>query len=211
MLPTLPIVTIIGALPLLVEGIAQALRSNLPERSITVGHDFVSDDTELDGIGVVILVPQPGREREVCDAIRQQAARGRRVLVLGHAPSERLERAFGESGANGYVSSHESLTTVVLAVQALEAGESYWTGEPEGENEEPSTVAPRISARERQVLQAFLGGEGQSTTEAAKQLGISEQTVRAHLVRIRTRITAAGYEVGDVLTLKNVLEKFHLL
>jgi DNA-binding CsgD family transcriptional regulator len=52
----------------------------------------------------------------------------------------------------------------------------------------PSRPAPRITAREREVLE--LVAEGYSTAEIARALWITEDTVRTHIKRMMVRLEA---------------------
>jgi DNA-binding CsgD family transcriptional regulator len=53
---------------------------------------------------------------------------------------------------------------------------------------DPPRSAPRITARERDVLE--LVAEGYSTTEIARALWITEDTVRTHIKRMLVRLGA---------------------
>lgn len=64
--------------------------------------------------------------------------------------------------------------------------------------ESPATAfvrAPMLTVREAQVLDAWLNSS--SKAQAAAALQLSENTVRAHIRRIRAKYAGLGYDVSS--------------
>jgi DNA-binding CsgD family transcriptional regulator len=60
--------------------------------------------------------------------------------------------------------------------------------------------APKLSAQERRVMALYGGGE--PVKSVAYQLGISEETAKSYLKRIREKYRVAGIDVGTKVALR---------
>ncbi|WP_448625128.1 response regulator [Geodermatophilus sp. URMC 64] len=115
------------------------------------------------------------------------------VLVLTmHADDESVVRAL-RAGARGYLLKGAGRDELVRAVLAVAAGEAlydasvarriveFWTGG----RPEPA-VFPELTRREREVLELLAAGERNSAI--ARQLGMTDKTVRNHVSAILTKL-----------------------
>jgi DNA-binding NarL/FixJ family response regulator len=100
------------------------------------------------------------------------------VLTMFSMPDYVLE-AFG-AGALGYALKHQPPAEIVEAVQTVAAGRRYLSPlvEPPPAVEAQRGVLAMLSARERDVFNAIVGGL--SNGECAARLGISVKTVETH-------------------------------
>ena len=147
------------------------------------------------------------------EAIRElrRTAPDVRVLVLTTFDTDSDVLPAIEAGATGYLLKDTPRAELLRAVRAAHRGEAVLSpavaGRLMGSVRDRSTeeaAAPReaLSARELEVLR--LVAEGSTNREAAKQLFISEATVKTHLlhiyakldVRDRASAVAAGYQRG---------------
>ncbi len=117
-----------------------------------------------------------------------------RVLVLSMHASEDYVRQALEAGAAGYLLKDSALEELGLALRAVAEGRKYLTpavserlvtdylrrGEP------ASGGAPRLSPRQREVLQLI--AEGHSTKEIAFALSVSVKTVETHRAELMERL-----------------------
>jgi len=96
-----------------------------------------------------------------------------------HAVKEALE-----AGASAYVSKRSSPTTMRSAIDEVLSFNSFIDPGAESTCDD----SPRVTPRQRQVLQMF--ADGHSTEEAARRLGLSAETVRTHAKATLPRLGA---------------------
>ncbi len=140
---------------------------------------------------------------EAITALRT-AAPGVRVLVLTTFDTDRDVLPAIEAGATGYLLKDTPREELLRAVRAAHRGEAVLSpavaGRLMGQVRTPTPDA--LSARELDVLR--LVAAGSTNRDAARQLFISEATVKTHLlhiyakleVRDRASAVAAGYQRG---------------
>ncbi len=108
-----------------------------------------------------------------------------RVLVLSVYQNEQYITDLLVSGADGYVSKHEAVDTIVQAIHGIMSADDYWLS--------PS-IAAKITQRtlptgrdeqsfltEREVEVLKMVALGKTDPEIALRLNITERTVRYHL------------------------------
>ena len=124
---------------------------------------------------------------------------GCRVLILtAYLEDDRLLEAL-RSGASGYVVKRSDLEELLLAIQSVHRGNTYFSADVSNEiavNEvmmqakQPEAKAgyDLLTGREREVLQLI--AEGLSNQKIADELFISVKTVEAHKAHIMTKLHA---------------------
>jgi DNA-binding NarL/FixJ family response regulator len=136
-------------------------------------------------------------------AIRQKA-RGRPLVVLSNIPSDDEAVAAFAAGARGYCNAHASADNLrQVAAVVLQGG--VWIGESlmqrllavtaqhavpymeRSPGAEQDSLVP-LTEREREVAQAVAAGA--SNKEIARQLDITERTVKAHVSAILEKLGA---------------------
>lgn len=122
----------------------------------------------------------------------------RTMLMSTYSEPAVVREALG-AGALGYLVKSEPVETIVEAIRAAQRGESYLSRELE-EALDDDGAAPRLSAQERRVMALY--GAGQPVKAVAFQLGISEETAKSYLKRIREKYRLAGYDVGTKVALR---------
>jgi len=150
------------------------------------------------------------------EAIRElrRTAPDVRVLVLTTFDTDSDVLPAIEAGATGYLLKDTPREELLRAVRAAHRGEAVLSpavagrlmGSVRDRSSEQATPQEALSARELQVLR--LVAEGATNRDAAKQLFISEATVKTHLlhiyakleVRDRASAVAAGYQRGLLST-----------
>lgn len=141
------------------------------------------------------------------EAVRELRRRGAsaRVLVLTTYDTDSDTIAAVEAGATGYLLKDAPTETLVAAVRSTAAGEAVLS--PAVASRLASHVrspqrSAALSAREREVL--ALVAQGRSNRLIARDLFVSEATVKTHLVHIYTKLgvtdraaaVASGYRLG---------------
>lgn len=150
-----------------------------------VDADVVLLDLELPGISGIEAIPRVAIP----------------VLVLtAYATDEQIDAVL-RAGARGYLLKGASIEEIDRAIRAIAAGGTYLDPRIASRVIALSS-APRLSAREREVLR--LVAVGRSNKEIAKELKIAERTVKFHVTAIfnklgadnRTQAVAIAHERG---------------
>jgi DNA-binding NarL/FixJ family response regulator len=119
---------------------------------------------------------------------------GTRVLILTAHESEQLVREVLSVGARGYVLKSDAGRILVVALQALLEGGSFFTssvarmvmdGYLRNEAGDPGT-AQTLSGREREIVQLL--AEGNSNKDVARALNISVKTAETHRSNIMRKL-----------------------
>ncbi len=175
-----PLAFMIGREPdLTVVGQAGSLAEARPQLA---GADVLVVDLDLpDGNGIELI-------RELRAANRRGLA-----LVLSASGDERDRARAVEAGAAGLLHKSTQLATIIDAIRRLVAGEQLLppqeviellrlAGQARERDREAQLALGRLTAREREVLQAL--AEGLTDKEIAERLHVSHDTARNHMVNI---------------------------
>ena len=104
------------------------------------------------------------------------------------------------SGALGYLVKTEDPTMIVEAIRSAYVGESFISHELDIALNATTTGSPKLSAQERRVMALYAAGE--PVKSVAYELGISEETAKSYLKRIREKYRASGFDVGTKVALR---------
>ena len=165
----------------------------------TNGRDAVEAAERLQPDVILMDMVMPGLNG--IDATRQIIKRSpaTRILILtAYLEDERLLQAL-RAGAAGYVVKNSDMEELLLAIQSVHRGNTYFSTSVSDEiavNEvllqskqpEGKTGYELLTAREREVLQLI--AEGLSNQAIADELVISVKTVEAHRAHIMTKLHA---------------------
>lgn len=129
---------------------------------------------------------------------------GQRVALMSGTATRQIAEQALEAGAAGFVPKTLSAKSMINAVKFMAMGEQYAPIDfmTATETEEIHPLAEKLSPRERQVLKGLT--EGKSNKEIARDLEISEPTVKLHMktlyrkleVTNRTQAALAAREAG---------------
>jgi len=109
------------------------------------------------------------------------------VVLTAYESEEDIDRAL-KAGAKGYLLKGAPLDDIARAIDAAARGESYV--DPRLAGRLMSHRKPRLTAREREVLQ--LVAAGRSNKEIGTRLRISERTAKFHVTAILTKLGAGN-------------------
>ncbi|HEY1106495.1 response regulator transcription factor [Agromyces endophyticus] len=121
------------------------------------------------------------------------------TMLMSNYSEPSVVREALSAGAMGYLVKSEPVESIIEAIRSAMLGQSYLTPELEAALLDDGTV-PKLSAQERRVMALY--GAGQPVKAVAFQLGISEETAKSYLKRIREKYRAAGYDVGTKVALR---------
>jgi len=157
------------------------------------GSDAVTKANELQPDLAIVDISMPSLNG--LDATRQmlKANRQIKVLILTVHDSERLIESVLKAGARGYILKTDASRDLVLAIQALLAGQTFFTRKAaqivldEFTGKRPTVVEGRsgeLTTGEREIVQLLC--DGKSNKEVARLLDVSTTTVdtyRSHVMR----------------------------
>jgi DNA-binding NarL/FixJ family response regulator len=134
------------------------------------------------------------------DAIRalRKAKPGLGIVAHGERPERHLANSAMQAGASAYLARTAASELLMRAVRAALAQESFV---------DPA-VPPRgsrgkLTRRQREILQLLANGE--STTVAARELGLSEETVKTHTKNALARLGARNRTHAVAIALREAL------
>jgi DNA-binding NarL/FixJ family response regulator len=141
---------------------------------------------------VILDVAMP--EMNGLEAARQirRAVPTAKILVLTVHEMEQLAQEFVEAGAKGYLLKADTGRMLVDAVNTLLHGGTYFSGRLHGIADDvdagarPAFASPRLTRREREVLQLL--AEGKSNKEIGIALRISTKTAETHRARLMAKL-----------------------
>jgi DNA-binding NarL/FixJ family response regulator len=126
---------------------------------------------------------------------------GVKTVLMSTYSDPNVVREALAAGALGYLVKSEDATMIVEAIRAASNGESFVSAELDlALNSGDVGGSPKLSAQERRVMALYGGGE--PVKAVAYQLGISEETAKSYLKRIREKYRIAGIDVGTKVALR---------
>lgn len=137
---------------------------------------------------VVILDLQLGDGSDPVDNVAWLLQRGWPTLLYTQETSAAVVGRCFRAGASGIVSKSEELATLVEAVRIVAGGSPYLSGDWAGVLE--AQQIPNLPPREAEALQLYAAGLPMKSV--ARRMGISPDTVKEYLMRVRRRYDEVG-------------------
>ncbi|WP_212756629.1 response regulator [Usitatibacter rugosus] len=123
---------------------------------------------------------------EACATIRAEAPEARIVMLTTYPGDVQMVRAL-KAGASGYLLKSMVRTELLDAIRAVHAGRRYLPAEVSRELA-AHRVDELLTARELAVLRQVAAGN--SNRDAANALFVSEDTIKAHMKNISSKLAA---------------------
>jgi DNA-binding NarL/FixJ family response regulator len=152
---------------------------------------LLEGDLKLD---VVLLDLRLGDGSQPRDNIRRIRAMGARVLVFTDRGSDALMREAISAGAIGIVLKDQDVACIARAVQTVHRGHFAVSPELETTLQTIERGRPKLSERERQVLELY--AVGLPAKSVARRLGVQLGTAKVYLKRIRAKYAALDRGAG---------------
>ncbi len=189
-------------------GLTLLLEQLYPEAEVLEASDIAAAlalGERLAGVEVILLdLTMPGMEGLAgLDKLRQAAPAARVVMLSASADLDSIRRTLA-AGARGYILKSGTDETLRHALSMVLAGEVYVPpvvlselDRPRAGSELPADSPLRsLTERQRQTLELLV--QGLSNKEIARQLGLRESTVKAHLKVILKKL-GAGHRTQAAL------------
>jgi DNA-binding NarL/FixJ family response regulator len=134
------------------------------------------------------------------EAIRalHKTAPGMGIVAHGERPERHLASAALQAGASAYVARTTAAEEMARAVQAALDQERFV--DP---SVPPSGSRGKLTRRQREILQLL--ADGGSTSAAARELGLSEETVKTHTKNVLARLGARNRTHAVAIALRECL------
>ena len=198
--------------PIVLDGIASWVTA--PDGGIRVVGTASTVDSLLAGPGrracVVLLDLELGDGTTVERNVAKILAAGPAVLVLAASDKPRPVRAAMRAGALGYVLKDEETVQVRAAIRSVAAGQDWIS--PRLAYifaTDDATDRPELSPQETRALQLY--ATGMPMKSVAKRMGLSEETVKQYVGRVREKYARAGRAAPTKLELYHrAVEDGHL-
>lgn len=150
--------------------------------------------------GLVLLGSRAAAAHEARPSVRRLSSGGATVVL--HSADERpipLRAAIAE-GASGIALRRDGVAGLLSTLETARAGSLAFSSPYAEKLCTDRDVAARLSAREADVLVCL--SDGLTHRQAARRLGIDEETVKTHLKSVRSKYMPLGRSVTNVGTLK---------
>ena len=145
-------------------------------------------------LDVVLLDVKLGDGSQPRDNIKRIKDAGARVLIFTEPGRESLMREAIAAGALGIVLKDQDVATVAEAVQIVNGGRFAVSSELAATLRRGDLARPKLSERERQVLELY--AIGLPAKSVARRLGVQIGTAKVYLKRIRAKYAALDRGAG---------------
>jgi DNA-binding NarL/FixJ family response regulator len=177
--------------PLVRLGVRRLLADRFEVEEATCGGDVLEMLTEIQDFDVAIIdlgrAGQNGADKPKGTAViraMREASPGLGIVAHGSRPERHAATEAIKAGATAYVAKSSPAEALDMAVDA--AAESERFVDPAADNGGARKAA--LTKRQRQILQMI--ADGNSTSNTAKRLGLSSETVRTHTKAVLARLSA---------------------
>jgi two-component system, NarL family, nitrate/nitrite response regulator NarL len=151
------------------------------------------------GHDVVLLNPLLRADPDPVVNVRRLIEGGHRVLVVDGSLELAMVAGCLAAGAHGYLTRDHDGPALAATISQIAAGGTAWSLGPTKAPGDHGPGRPPLSKREHHVLLAY--ASGLTLDAAAHSLGISPQTARTYLKRVKAKYHQAGLPVYTKLDL----------
>lgn len=187
-------------------GVRRLLDDTFEIEEATNGRDALQMLTDFGEFDVAIIDVGRGAAHEPdapqgTAAIRalRKASPGLGIVAHGPQPERHTAAEAMKAGASAYVAKSSPAEALTEAVDAAAEAETYV--DPAADN--GSRKGGSLTRRQQQILQMI--ADGNSTSAAAKRLGLSAETVRSHTKAVLARLGARDRAHAVAIALRGSL------
>ena len=155
--------------------------------------------------GIVLLNPLLRADPDPAANVRRLIAAGHRVLVVDGSADLSMAAPSLAAGAHGYLTRDHGAAALAQMLRAVAAGGTAWSPGPVRAPGAGGPGRPPLSEREHRVLMAYVSGL--TLDSAARSLGISPETARTYLKRVKAKYHRIGRPVYTKLDLAQQVRK----
>lgn len=176
--------------PPILRGAVDAIASVLPLDSALTVHR-VNEVLDVGGpYDVVVLDLQLGDGSDPVDNVSALVGKGWPTLLYTQETNAAVVGRCFRAGASGIVGKTEELSVLADAVRIVAGGEPYLSGDWAGVLDSQAQDIPNLAPREAEALRLY--ATGLPMKSVARRMGISPDTVKDYLMRVRRRYDLVG-------------------
>jgi len=196
---------VIDAQPLVRLGMRQALTGDFEIHESETRGEAIELIRDIGSVDVAVVAlrrewadgEEPLYGNEAIRALRKTAP-GMGIVAHGERPERHLASAALQAGASAYVARTASAEEMARAVWAALSQERFVDPAVP-----PSGSRGKLTRRQREILQLL--ADGGSTVAAARELGLSEETVKTHTKNTLARLGAKNRTHAVAIALRDCL------
>jgi two-component system, NarL family, uhpT operon response regulator UhpA len=186
-------VMVIDSQPLIRAGLVSLIETHLGQGSVCYSgstiREAINVGRELNDTCAVLGTRHDDPTGYEVEAIAALAMHGIDVLVIVDQPCSESLKAATVAGAKGYLDKHASPTEFIRAVQLLASGQPC-SPVSRVHNAPRTLTQVKLSEQERRALVLYASGLTQDVV--ARRMGITANTVKHYLDRVRDKYSNAG-------------------
>jgi len=148
---------------------------------------------------VVLLNPWLRADPDPAANVRRLIDAGHRVLLIDGSADLSMVAPSLAAGAHGYLTRDHDTAALARALRGIAAGGTPWSPGPTRAPGASGVGRPPLSEREHGILMAYVSGL--TLDSAARRLGISPETARTYLKRVKAKYRRCGLPVYTKLDL----------
>ena len=186
-------------------GIRNALRDGFVVEETETREDAVELVRDIGSFDVAIVDMRRWEDNGASSLDGNEAIRALRktrpglgIVAHGERPERHLANSAMQAGASAYLARTAKCDQLMRAVRAALAQESFVDPEVP-----PPGSRGKLTRRQREILQLLANGE--STTVAARELGLSEETVKTHTKNAVARLAARNRTHAVAIAMREAL------
>jgi DNA-binding NarL/FixJ family response regulator len=139
---------------------------------------------------VVVLDVQLADDSDPAENVRRISGRGWPVLLYTQEVNARVVARCFRAGAKGIVGKSQDLADLLEALTEIAGGQPYLSDEWASVLSGDAAVIPSLAPREAEALKMYASGLPMKSV--ARRMGISPETVKDYLMRVRRRYDEVG-------------------
>ena len=139
---------------------------------------------------LVVLDVQLGDDSDPATNVRRVSERGWPVLLYTQETNARVVARCFRAGASGIVGKSQDLADLLEAVRLIVSGQPHLSGDWASALSSDAAAIPSLAPREAEALRMYASGLPMKSV--ARRMGISPETVKDYLMRVRRRYEEVG-------------------
>lgn len=176
---------------IVLEGLMAYLQRTMPEFVLagtakTPAHLFANGTTA----DICVLDVDLCDDSAPQDNVQALVSAGISVLLYTQVTANAVIQRCVRAGACGIVGKGEEKSMLVEAIRTVGAGEAWFSADWAQALRSDKAWLPQLSAREAEVLRMY--ATGLPMKSVAHSLGVTTETIKSHLGRVRTKYADAG-------------------